>query len=274
MQVQERVVSNDGHDYRGVTSTTQTTSDPVTGAATRRSSTLGVVGQTSGRSNRRAGRGHRLHLPRLRFHLPCGRGRQRRLRSLHLHDRRGPGRPVRGHLQDHLHHPGDADRLGGRPGGRRLRDRRHHRRQGGVDEHRSACEAVRLIPAPPMRPRLGSRSVPGVAEGKRILSNHERNPNSHHNSHHKKELPMRPMILFLALIAVLFLLGFAVHTLVWVALVALVVWLVVLMVRPHVAAAAGTACKQVRRLTAPRSAARRGADDPRNHPNRGVGGRS
>ncbi|MGD0256253.1 MAG: hydrophobic protein [Acidimicrobiales bacterium] len=44
---------------------------------------------------------------------------------------------------------------------------------------------------------------------------------------------MRPMILFLALIAVLFLLGFALHTLVWVALVALVVWLVVLTVRPH-----------------------------------------
>ena len=44
---------------------------------------------------------------------------------------------------------------------------------------------------------------------------------------------MRPMILFLALIAVLFLLGFALHTLVWVALVALGVWLVVLMVRPR-----------------------------------------
>ena len=39
MQVQERVVSNDGHDYRGVTSTTQTASDLVTGVATRRSST-------------------------------------------------------------------------------------------------------------------------------------------------------------------------------------------------------------------------------------------
>jgi threonine/homoserine/homoserine lactone efflux protein len=39
MQVQERVVSNDGHDYRGVTSTTRTASDLVTGVATRRSST-------------------------------------------------------------------------------------------------------------------------------------------------------------------------------------------------------------------------------------------
>jgi fatty acid desaturase len=45
---------------------------------------------------------------------------------------------------------------------------------------------------------------------------------------------MRPLILFLALIVVLFLLGvIAVHTLVWVALVALVVWLVLVMVRPH-----------------------------------------
>ncbi|MGA8014823.1 MAG: hydrophobic protein [Candidatus Dormiibacterota bacterium] len=44
---------------------------------------------------------------------------------------------------------------------------------------------------------------------------------------------MRLMILFLAVIAVLFILGFALHTLVWVALVALAVWLVLLMVRPR-----------------------------------------
>jgi hypothetical protein len=41
------------------------------------------------------------------------------------------------------------------------------------------------------------------------------------------------MLLFLALICVLFLLGIAVHTLVWVALIALAVWIVMLMVRPH-----------------------------------------
>ncbi len=45
MQVQDRVVSNDGQNYRGVTSTTQTTSDPVTGAATRRSSTRAWSGR-------------------------------------------------------------------------------------------------------------------------------------------------------------------------------------------------------------------------------------
>jgi len=44
---------------------------------------------------------------------------------------------------------------------------------------------------------------------------------------------MRPMVLFLALIAVLFLLGIALHTLVWVALIALVVWVAVLMIRPR-----------------------------------------
>lgn len=44
---------------------------------------------------------------------------------------------------------------------------------------------------------------------------------------------MRPMALFLLLIAALFLLGFAVHTLLWVALVALVAWFAVLMVRPR-----------------------------------------
>ncbi len=44
-QVRDRVVSNDGQIYSGVTSTTQTTSDPVTGAATRRSSTLSWSGR-------------------------------------------------------------------------------------------------------------------------------------------------------------------------------------------------------------------------------------
>ncbi|MGA3184212.1 MAG: hypothetical protein ABSE52_06410 [Candidatus Dormibacteria bacterium] len=44
-QVQDRVVSNDGQIYSGVTSTTQTTSDPVTGVATRRSSTLSWSGR-------------------------------------------------------------------------------------------------------------------------------------------------------------------------------------------------------------------------------------
>jgi hypothetical protein len=39
LQVHEQVVSNQGHDYHGVTRTTQSTSDPLTGAATRRSST-------------------------------------------------------------------------------------------------------------------------------------------------------------------------------------------------------------------------------------------
>ncbi len=38
-QVQDRVVNSDGQTYRGVTSTTETTSDPYTGVATRRSST-------------------------------------------------------------------------------------------------------------------------------------------------------------------------------------------------------------------------------------------
>ena len=45
MQVQERVVSDDGQSYRGVTSTTQTISDPVTGVATQRSSTLAWSGR-------------------------------------------------------------------------------------------------------------------------------------------------------------------------------------------------------------------------------------
>ena len=43
--VQDRVVCNDGPTYSGVTSTTQTTSDPVTGAAVRRSSTLSWSGR-------------------------------------------------------------------------------------------------------------------------------------------------------------------------------------------------------------------------------------
>jgi hypothetical protein len=44
-QAQDRVVSNDGPTYSGVTSTTQTTSDPVTGAAVRQSSTLSWSGR-------------------------------------------------------------------------------------------------------------------------------------------------------------------------------------------------------------------------------------
>ncbi|MGD1052640.1 MAG: hypothetical protein ABR950_02305 [Candidatus Dormibacteria bacterium] len=44
-QVQDRVVSNDGQIYSGVTSTTHTTSDPVTGAAVSRSSTLSWSGR-------------------------------------------------------------------------------------------------------------------------------------------------------------------------------------------------------------------------------------
>jgi Flp pilus assembly protein TadB len=40
------------------------------------------------------------------------------------------------------------------------------------------------------------------------------------------------MVLVLALIAVLFVLGFALHTLIWVALIALAVWLVLVLVRP------------------------------------------
>jgi hypothetical protein len=52
-QAQDRVVSDDGQSSRGVTNTTQTMSDPVTGAAIRSSSTrmwsgqspwLGIVG--------------------------------------------------------------------------------------------------------------------------------------------------------------------------------------------------------------------------------------
>jgi uncharacterized membrane protein len=38
-QEQDRVVTNDGHGESGVTRVTQTTADPVTGMATRRSST-------------------------------------------------------------------------------------------------------------------------------------------------------------------------------------------------------------------------------------------
>ena len=39
VQQQDRVVSEDGQNYRGVTSTTQTLADPVTGASMRTSST-------------------------------------------------------------------------------------------------------------------------------------------------------------------------------------------------------------------------------------------
>jgi hypothetical protein len=45
MQVQDRVATNDGQNYRGMTSTTQTTSDPITGTATRRSSTRAWSGR-------------------------------------------------------------------------------------------------------------------------------------------------------------------------------------------------------------------------------------
>ena len=45
MQTQERVVSSEGQDYRGVTSTTRMTSDPATGVATRRSSTQAWSGR-------------------------------------------------------------------------------------------------------------------------------------------------------------------------------------------------------------------------------------
>ena len=44
-QVQDRVVSNEGQIYSGVTSTTRTTSDPFTGVATSRSSTLSWSGR-------------------------------------------------------------------------------------------------------------------------------------------------------------------------------------------------------------------------------------
>jgi hypothetical protein len=44
-QERDRVVSNDGQNYSGVTSTTQTTSDPLTGAAVSRSSTLSWSGR-------------------------------------------------------------------------------------------------------------------------------------------------------------------------------------------------------------------------------------
>jgi hypothetical protein len=47
-QVQDRVVSDNGQSYRGVTNTTQTTSDPVIGVATRRSSTRTWSGRSSG----------------------------------------------------------------------------------------------------------------------------------------------------------------------------------------------------------------------------------
>jgi hypothetical protein len=45
-QVQERVVDDNGQSYRGVTNTVQTSSDPFTGASTRRSSTRMWSGQS------------------------------------------------------------------------------------------------------------------------------------------------------------------------------------------------------------------------------------
>src|ERR1035441_2178784 len=45
-QVQDRVVSDNGQSYRVLTNTTQTTSDPVTGAAMRSSSTRTWSGQS------------------------------------------------------------------------------------------------------------------------------------------------------------------------------------------------------------------------------------
>jgi len=48
-----------------------------------------VVGQTPGRSNRRTGGGYRLH-------LPCGRCRRRRLRSLRLLERWALASPFAG----------------------------------------------------------------------------------------------------------------------------------------------------------------------------------
>lgn len=48
MQVQDRVVANDGQSYSGVTSTTQTTADPATGVQTRRSSTRTWAGRSPG----------------------------------------------------------------------------------------------------------------------------------------------------------------------------------------------------------------------------------
>ena len=48
MQVQDRAVSSDGQNYGGLTSTTDTTADPVTGGSTRRSSTRTWSGRSPG----------------------------------------------------------------------------------------------------------------------------------------------------------------------------------------------------------------------------------
>ena len=48
VQVQDRVASSDGQNYSGVTRTTQTTADPVSGAETQRSSTRMWSGRSSG----------------------------------------------------------------------------------------------------------------------------------------------------------------------------------------------------------------------------------
>ena len=48
MQVQDRMVTNDGQNYSGLTSTTQATADPATGAETRRSSTRVWSGRSPG----------------------------------------------------------------------------------------------------------------------------------------------------------------------------------------------------------------------------------
>ena len=48
VQTQDRAVTNDGQTQSGVTSTSQTTADPVTGASTRRSTTRVWTGRTPG----------------------------------------------------------------------------------------------------------------------------------------------------------------------------------------------------------------------------------
>ena len=160
MQVQERLVSNDGQDYRGVTSTTQTTSDPVTGAATRRSSTRArsgrplaarIVGLAAGIVSSSSA----LTSSSVRPVLPTSASGRSSTRSVGLWP------PPLRHLQDRHHHIEYGDRLGGPPGRRRLRHRRCHRRQGGVDEQRSAGEAVHLTPAPLHEATPGTVSGPG-----------------------------------------------------------------------------------------------------------------
>jgi hypothetical protein len=48
VQNQDRAVTNDGQNQSGVTSTSQTTADPVTGASTRRSTTRMWTGRSPG----------------------------------------------------------------------------------------------------------------------------------------------------------------------------------------------------------------------------------